>query len=453
MDFIYSFFNQPAIIIGLLTFIGLTVLKSPIEKIITGTLKTIVGFVILSLGGGIISGALNNLSPAFQNAFNIVGIIPSNEATIGIVQDSLGSEIAFIMAFGFVINILIARFTRLKYIFLSGHMVLFMAGLIATVLNHLNYSGMELILLGAFFLGATMSISPAVVQPFYKKVTGGNAVAMGHYNALAYSVSSIFSKKFGDTSKSTENIKMPQKLNFFRDNTITTGIIMLVIYLVTYVFADASVISELSNGDNIVIFAIMQAMTFTAGFVIVLQGVRIMLGEIVPAFKGISAKIVPDAIPALDVPVVFSYAPNAVLFGFISSLIGGVIMFVILTFTDLPIIIPPLIQLFFVGAGSGVLNNAVGGVRGTFIGGILNGFLIVLMPALLLPMMGQLGLTTTFGDVDFATVGILLGSIGNLLGKSGIYLLVAVLLGFFILSSIKNIKKGSNVYDKDTSGV
>lgn len=219
---------------------------------------------------------------------------------------------------------------------------------------------------------------------------------MGHFNGISYGISPLLAKFFGDKSQSTEDIKIPKRLSFFKDNTISTVLVMMILYIVTYLLAKSSVVLKLSKGDNIVMFAIMQAIIFTAGFVVVLQGVRMMLAEIVPAFKGISEKIVPDEIPALDVPVLFPFAPNAVLIGFISSTIGGLIVFFLLPFTHLPIIIPGLVNLFFVGAVVGVLANAVGGLRGTIIAGIFNGMLITFLPALMLPVLGKLGFANCF---------------------------------------------------------
>lgn len=442
MNFIYSFFNQPAIIIGLIAFIGLVALRKPRGKIVTGTLKTVIGFVILSSGGGIIAGALETLGPAFEDAFNVQGVIPANEAVIGLAESILGTEMSLIMAFGFVVNILIARFTNIKYIFLSGHHVLFMAALLAAVLGTAGFEGVELIAVGAFLLGSFMSISPAIVQPFYREVTGHDNIAMGHFNALTYALAGLLGKWFGDKKKSTEDIKIPEGLGFFRDNTISTALVMILIYVVTFLFADADVIMEMSGGDNVIMFAIVQALVFTAGFVIVLQGVRMMLAEIVPAFKGISEKLVPNSKPALDVPVIFPYAPNAVLLGFVVSVVGGFIMFLILPLLNLPVIIPGLIPLFFVGAGAGVLANATGGRRGVVIGGLVNGILLILLPAILLPLLGELGFAnSTFGDADFAFVGIVLGYLFQWFGRLGIYSIVAAVALYFVISIVKKPKE------------
>ncbi|MCZ7538300.1 MAG: hypothetical protein M5T61_21775 [Acidimicrobiia bacterium] len=49
---------------------------------------------------------------------------------------------------------------------------------------------------------------------------------------------------------------------------------------------------------------------------VILLGVRTILGEIVPAFAGIAERVILGAVPALDCPISFPYAPNAVLVGF-----------------------------------------------------------------------------------------------------------------------------------------
>ena len=51
-------------------------------------------------------------------------------------------------------------------------------------------------------------------------------------------------------------------------------------------------------------------MTFVAGVLVLLQGVRMFLGEIIPAFKGISEKLIPGARPALDVPIFYASGPG-----------------------------------------------------------------------------------------------------------------------------------------------
>jgi Uncharacterized protein conserved in bacteria len=443
MNFIVSLFNQPAIIAGLMALIGLLALKKPATQVVSGTVKTIVGFIALQVGADAICASLNVLGPAFQNAFHIQGVIPTNEAVIGLAQKNFGTQMALMMAFGFVVNLIIARFTTLKYVFLTGHHILFMAGLIAAVLSVAGFSGVELTVVGSIILGITMVLTPALVQPFYRKVTGNDSVAMGHYNALTYVIAAWIAKLTGDKKHSTEDVKVPAGLSFFKDNTITNGIIMLIIFLITMFAADKKTVAELAGGTDLFIFSFMMALKFTAGFVIVLQGVRMMLAEIVPAFKGIAEKIVPEAIPALDCPVIFPYAPNAVIIGFLSSLVGGIVMFLILPNIGLPVIIPGLIPLFFVGAAAGVLANAQGGLRGTIIGCFVNGLILILLPAILLPVLGGLGFAnSTFGDADFVLTGIVTGYTAKFMSKTGIYglivILIAILVGVTIASKSKS---------------
>ena len=58
---------------------------------------------------------------------------------------------------------------------------------------------------------------------------------------------------------------------------------------------------------------------------IVSQRCAFNLGDLVPAFRGISQKPIPNSIPAVDCAVFFTFSPTAVVIGFISSFIGGLV--------------------------------------------------------------------------------------------------------------------------------
>jgi len=100
---------------------------------------------------------------------------------------------------------------------------------------------------------------------------------------------------------------------------------------------------------------------FSVGIYIILSGVRMFLGEIVPAFKGISTKFIPGAIPATDAPTVFPFAPNAMMIGFLVSFTFGFITMFFMPFLGLTIIVPGLVGHFFVGGTAGIFGNATGG--------------------------------------------------------------------------------------------
>jgi PTS system ascorbate-specific IIC component len=111
-------------------------------------------------------------------------------------------------------------------------------------------------------------------------------------------------------------------------------------------------------------YALTQGLTFGVGVAVILFGVRMILAEIVPAFQGIAEKIVPNAVPALDCPTVFPFAPNAVLVGFIMSLLGGIVGLFLMGPLGLALIIPGMVPHFFDGGTSGVFGNATGGRKG-----------------------------------------------------------------------------------------
>ncbi|SFQ52032.1 PTS system IIC component, L-Asc family [Psychrobacillus psychrotolerans] len=405
----------PAVLVGLMVFIGLVAQRAATTKVMSGTLKSIIGFLILGAGAGVIVGSLDSLGGIIDEAFHIQGVIPNNEAIVAIAQQMFGTETALIMGFGFIANILFARFTPWKYIFLTGHHTFFMAALLSAVLGTTGMDGATLVIVGSLLLGFFMVAMPALGQPFMRQVTGNDDIAIGHFGTFGYIAAGFIGKWFGNKSKSTEDIKISEKWSFLKDSLITTALTMVAIFIILAVLAGSDVVSNFSGDQNYIMFSIMQGIMFAAGLSIILLGVRMILNEIVPAFKGIADKLVPGAKPALDIPIVFPYAPTAVMIGFLFSFAGGLISMALLGVLSLPLIIPGLVPHFFTGAGAGVFGNATGGRIGAAAGGFVNGVLISFLPAFLLPVLGELGFAnTTFGDSDFGVIGIIIGYIASL---------------------------------------
>ena len=286
-----------------------------------------------------------------------------------------------------------------------------------------------------------MAIFPAMAQRHMRRITGNDDIAFGHFGTLGYVLSGFVGEAVGKGSKSTEEMNLPKNLSFLRDSSISISLTMIVIYLGLAVLSGKEFVeTTLSNGDNYLVFSIIQGITFAAGVFIILSGVRLILAEIVPAFKGFSEKIVPSAKPALDCPVVFPYAPNAVLIGFLFSFLGGIVGLLILGQLNLVLILPGVVPHFFTGATAGVFGNATGGKRGATLGAFANGLLITFLPVLLLPVLGSLGFAnTTFSDSDFGVVGIILGNMSKYMDKNMITIvavgILAVLVAFNFMPS------------------
>lgn len=150
-----------------------------------------------------------------------------------------------------------------------------------------------------------------------------------------------------------------------------------------------------------------------------LQGVRMLIAEIVPAFQGIAEKLVPGAIPALDVPVIFPYAPNALLIGFIVAMVTSIATILITGSMGIfPTVVIPLISTCFFEIGcAAIVGNATGGVRGAVVGAAVSGIIAVLLVGF-----GAYFFNNTiqswmlvFGGQDFDLWGMVCGAVARLL--------------------------------------
>lgn len=376
-----NLFGVPAFLIGLIVLTGLLLQKAETSKVVSGTLKTIMGFMIINVGAGVIVGALNIFQPLWAEVFGLsAGSMPSNYMGFDVFNGMYGSYIALVMAIGFLVNVLIARFTPFKFIYLTGHMMFWTTAIFLGIILHVSPdANMNIVVpVLSVLMGAYWALQPALTQKYMVKITGTDQVALGHTSAFGAWLAAVLGKFVGGKNpKSAEDINLTGKFEFLRDSNVITALTMVLLFAVgagllyTRDTDAARALIASSGTQNFVIYNILRAIEFAAGIAVVLFGVRLFIGELIPAFKGISTKVVPGAVPAVDCPIVYPYAPNSVIFGFMGAFFGGLLWMIILGNTVNYVFVPTMIVLFFHGATAGVFGNSTGGYKGALLGGFI----------------------------------------------------------------------------------
>ena len=170
------------------------------------------------------------------------------------------------------------------------------------------------------------TLQPMWMEPLMKRAVGGDNFGLGHTTSCLALLSGYGAKalRLGDPVKhDTEKIRMPKAISFLKDINVSTVFVIGIIMIVSILFADGGVVTK-QMGDSTmapVMWGFVQALRFAAGIAVLLYGVRMFLAEIVPAFRGISQKLLPGSRPALDIPTVFPKSPTAVMIGFLASMV------------------------------------------------------------------------------------------------------------------------------------
>lgn len=415
LDFCVSFFRNPALFMGLVVAIGLILQRKSIDAILKGIFKGIIGMVILLKGVDIVVSSITPLANAFSGLFNT-----QSNSTLGdfnVFLGEYGSYVGLILLCGFVINIIIARYTRFKTIYLTGNILFWYPMLFLAVGIENNVSGLKLFIFTLIMYILVITIFPYILRKHVKYVTGNDSFTIGHTASIYCLLGSYIGKLVGQKDKNIENLNLPKSLSFFRDTNITAAIVMFIVYIIVGLFIGKESRIAIYGSEPLITYSLIQGITFAAGMIILLTGVRMILGEIIPSFKGIADKLAKGSIPALDIPMIFPYGPNALLIGFIIALITSIgTLFLLgasgaLTFA----LIPLVVACYFDVAPGAIFANARGGWPAAIITSALGGIILMVLAAISLNLVsGTVGnFIQTYGGNEFSIWVI----IGDLVGK------------------------------------
>lgn len=366
MNFISNhILKNPPVLLALIAMIGLIIQRKSFSEIIKGSLTAAFGMVALTAGVNMLVGTIAPINTAVQTQLGV-------EVTEGLSDVTFtaeyGGTVGLAMFLGLIIHLLIARFTPVKTIFLTGHMLWWFPFVFVAAGVEAGLTGTLLIGISALLSACYWSFMPWIMRKYVWDATGDDSFLIGHPTGILSLISGFVAKRVGNKEKSTEEINVPENLSFFREISITGALVMFLMNVVVGIIAPVLI----PEGGNLVMFAIEAGLNFGAGLLIMLYGVRLLINQIIPAFQGIAEKVVPGAKPAFDVPILFNYRPNAVIIGFIVAMITSTILVVLANSFQLfgVLIVPLVITSFFECGGAAVIGEGQGGFRGAVLGTI-----------------------------------------------------------------------------------
>ncbi len=357
--------KNPPVLLGLIAMLGLIIQRKSFSETIKGA---------LTAGVNMLVGTISPINVAVQTQLGV-------EVTEGLSDVTFtaeyGGTVGLAMFLGLVIHLLIARFTPVKTIFLTGHMLWWFPFVFVAAGVEAGLSGGALIGISGILSACYWSFMPWIMRKYVWDATGDDSFLIGHPTGVLSLVSGFVAKRVGNKEKSTEDIKVPENLSFFREISITGALVMFLMNTVVGIIAPVLI----PEGDNLLMFSIEAGLNFGAGLLIMLYGVRLLINQIIPAFQGIAEKVVPGAKPAFDVPILFNYRPNAVIIGFIVAMITSTILVVLANSFHLfgVLLVPLVITSFFECGGAAVIGEGQGGFRGAVVGTITASFVMVIL--------------------------------------------------------------------------
>ena len=459
-DFFATYILQKApYMVGFLTLLGYALQKKKWYDILAGTLKAIIGMLILNAGSGGLTSVFRPILAGLKERFNLDAVVidpyyGQNAVTAG-VEEVFGksfSQAMTLMLIAFIVNILLVRFnrvTKLRSLFTTGHIQVQQSAtaywLIMFALPGLLAPGMEIpmLVVMALILGVYWAVGSNCTIRAMQETSDGAGFCIAHQQMFGVAINywlaeKLFGEKVGKDGKKrkvkkVQDIEMPGFFSIFNDNMVCTAILMTVFFSTILAlvgkpyFVSQGVIAETTN---FAWYCFDTSLQFAVYLAILQLGVRIFVTELTASFQGIADRLLPSSIPGVDTAVCFGFgAPNAITFGFLAGLVGQILAILVLILSGSPtLIICGFVPVFFDNATIGMVVNEKGGLKATLILPFFSGLCQVFGSALIAGWVGLAPYGGYLGMWDWAVVWPGFTVIMKYLGYIGVAIIVIGML-------------------------
>ena len=453
--FATNILQQPAWMIGLIVLLGYVLLKKPWYDVLGGTIKAVVGYMILAVGSG---GLVSNFRPVLvglKDRFNLDAMVidpyfGQNAVTAG-VEEVFGksfSQVMMLLLIAFIVNILLVRFsklTKLRALFTTGHvqvqqastaywLILFALPALASSNNNTEILIVMALVLGCYWaVGSNLTIKPT------QELTDGAGFCLAHQQMFAVALFSWIAEKMGKgkdgkkESKKLEDLELPGFMSMFNENMVCTALLMILFFGAILLLLGRDYLVEagfLGENASFLFYILTTCLNFAVYLAILQLGVRTFVTELTNSFQGIANKLLPGSVPGVDCAVSYGFgSPNAVPIGFLAGAVGQFLAIGALILLKSPVlVIAGFVPVFFDNATIAVYANNKGGLKAAIILPFISGLCQVFGSAVIASWVGMAAYGGYLGMWDWAVVWPVFTVLMKYLSYVGLAVVVVALL-------------------------
>ncbi|MBQ7534954.1 MAG: PTS ascorbate transporter subunit IIC [Stomatobaculum sp.] len=457
---IWSFFatyvlQKAPYMVGFLTLLGYCLMGKKWYDTLAGTLKAIIGMLILNAGSGGLTSTFRPILAGLKDRFNLTACVidpyyGQNAVTAG-VEEVFGkgfSQAMTLLLIAFIVNILLVRFnkiTKCRTLFTTGHVQVQQAAtaywLIMFALPQLLDNSVALMVVMAVILGAYWAVGSNLTVKPMQELSDGAGFAIAHQQMFGirlgyFLADKIFGTNGGKRKKEIHKVgemEMPGFFSVFNENMVCTAILMTAFFGVIMAIIGKPFFVEhgsTKDTENFVFYCFNTSLNFAVYLAILQLGVRTFVTELTASFQGIADKLLPSSIPGVDCAVCFGFGDsNAVTFGFLAGLVGQLVAIITLIVVGSPtIIICGFVPVFFDNATIGLVANEKGGLPACLVIPFISGLIQVFGAAFIAGWVGLANYGGYLGMFDWDTVWPAFTVVMRFLGYAGVAIVVVVLL-------------------------
>jgi ascorbate PTS system EIIC component len=448
---IWGFFQnnvltKPAFFVGFIVFIGYLLLRKPVYDALAGFIKATVGYMILNVASGGLVGNFRPILAGLNQRFSLNAAVIDpyfGQAAAQAAVESIGRSFTMMMQvllISFLWNLLLVfcrKLTKVRTVFITGHIMVQQSStalwMVLLCFSGLNDPGVVIML--GLLLGTYWAVASNMTVGATQELTDGGGFAVGHQQMFGiWAVDKLAGRISGKGGKKLEDLKLPGFLSIFNENIVATAILMSLFFGAIMVILGTETMhkmdSSFSMTQNFGFYIVEKSFNFAVYLQILQLGVRLFVSELTESFQGISARLLPGSVPAVDCAATYGFGhPNAVTIGFLFGAFGQFLAIIGLIVFKSPIfIITGFVPVFFDNATFAVFANKKGGIKAAVIVTFCSGIIQVLGGAFAAYYfkLGQFG--GWHGNFDWDTVWPVFGVIMNNFKYAGVAFCILFLL-------------------------